>query len=335
MRLPQWRRSGVRQPSVLLGRVGVRRLALSFLAVPALLFTACGAGEPAADGASTAATDERPPKATGSEPDASQLYEADVTVLEQGMPRAHGPELCFGGILTSLPPQCGDTPITSWDWEAVEGEESASGTTWGAYHVVGTYANGLFTVTEVGPYDPDGEAFGTNPDFTPPCPEPQGGWVDVDPSKGSERDFERGAALAKRLPDFVALWVEHVGNPTPEEIEQLPAENEAYLPKIMNVVVTGDPAAAEAAVREAWGGPLCVVQREGHTENELKAIRSDAERWLQEELGLQMTWSQEGPLGRGAAEVGVVIDPGGAGQAALERYDPGMVRLFPALRPVP
>jgi hypothetical protein len=48
-----------------------------------------------------------------------------------------------------------------------------------------------------------------------------------------------------------------------------------------------------------------------------------------------MTWSQEGPLGVGAAEVGVWVDPNGAGQAALdERYGPGMVRLFPALRPV-
>ena len=31
-----------------------------------------------------------------------------------------------------------------------------------------------------------------------------------------------------------------------------------------------------------------------------------------------------------------MIDPGGAGQAALdERYGPGMVKLYPALTPVP
>jgi hypothetical protein len=47
-----------------------------------------------------------------------------------------------------------------------------------------------------------------------------------------------------------------------------------------------------------------------------------------------MLWSSEGGVGL-AAEVGVVVDPTGAGQAALdERYGPGMVRLFPALRPV-
>jgi hypothetical protein len=315
--------------------MGMRTLALSVMAVPLLLLAACGAGEPGAVGARTAETDEPPRQGTVPPPDADQLYEADTIVLEKSEPpRAHGPELCFGGIALSLPPQCGGTPIANWDWGAVEGEESASGTTWGNYHVVGTYDDGVFTITEVGPYDTDGESFGTNPDFTPPCPEPQGGWVDVDPGRSSERDFERGAGLAKGLSDFVALWVEQVGNPTPKEIEQLPAENERYLPKIMNVVVTGDAAAAEAAIREAWGGPLCVVQRGRHTEKELQAIRNEAERWL-EELGLQMTWSQEGPLGQGAAEIGVVIDPGGAGQAALdERYGPGMVRLFPALRPV-
>ena len=45
-------------------------------------------------------------------------------------------------------------------------------------------------------------------------------------------------------------------------------------------------------------------------------------------------WSSEGLFGK-AAEVGVVIDPAGAGQAALdERYGPGMVKLHPALMPV-
>ena len=76
------------------------------------------------------------------------------------------------------------------------------------------------------------------------------------------------------------------------------------------------------------------MQHEGKTQTELAAIRAEAERFIQEDLGLEMTWSQEGDVGL-AAEVGVVIDVGGAGQAALDaRYGPGMVKLFPALRPV-
>jgi hypothetical protein len=104
--------------------------------------------------------------------------------------------------------------------------------------------------------------------------------------------------------------------------------------QIMNVVVTEDVAGAEAAIREAWGGPLCVTQREGHTATELAEIRRDAERFIQDELGLRFTWSSDGDVGL-AAEVGVVVDPGRAGQAALdERYGPGMVKLLPALTPV-
>jgi hypothetical protein len=99
-------------------------------------------------------------------------------------------------------------------------------------------------------------------------------------------------------------------------------------------VVTDDAAGAETAIREAWGGPLCVTEREGHTEQELAAIRAEAERVIEGELGLEMLWSSKGGVGL-AAEVGVVVDPDGAGQAALDRrYGPGVVRLFPALRPV-
>ena len=68
-------------------------------------------------------------------------------------------------------------------------------------------------------------------------------------------------------------------------------------------------------------------------QTELVAIREEAERFI-EELGLERMWSSEGLVGK-AAEVGVVIDPAGAGQAALdERFGAGMVKLYPALAPV-
>ena len=47
-----------------------------------------------------------------------------------------------------------------------------------------------------------------------------------------------------------------------------------------------------------------------------------------------MLSSWEGELGL-AAEIEVVADPGGRGQAALdERFGPGLVRLVPKLAPV-
>jgi hypothetical protein len=289
--------------------------------LPVLVAAACGSGEPRADG-----TDR--PSVTVPQLDPAQLLEGSGTVLED----ANGPQLCLGAVAESYPPQCSGIPLVAWDWRAVEGEDSASGTTWGEFHVVGTYDGQVFTVTNAGPVDRSTVDVGDR-DFTTPCPEPEGGWVADDPGRAGDEAFGAGAALAQALPGYVALWVDYVGDHTPEELEQLAVEGKPVL-QIMNVVVTEDVAGAEAAIREAWGGPLCVTQREGHTARELAEIRRGAERFIQDELGLRFTWSSEGAVGF-AAEVGVVVDPGGAGQAALdERYGPGMVKLFPALTPV-
>ena len=296
-----------------------------------LLSAACGAGEPGAVGGSTGATDDAPPT-TVPAPVPDQLYEADGIVLEDA---SHGPELCLGGVALSLPPQCGGVPLAYWDWAAVDGEQSASGTTWGEYHVVGTYEDGVLTVSEVGAVDPDGldSGTGTVRSFATPCPEPAGGWPAAEYGVAADEDFSAGASIAQARPNHVALWVDYAGDLTPEEVDQRMVEGKP-IAKIMNVVVTGDVAETEAAIRTAWHGPLCVVQHEGRTQKELQAIRAEAETFIQEELGLEMIWSQEGDVGL-AAEVGVIIDVDGAGQAAVdERYGPGMVKLFPGLRPV-
>jgi hypothetical protein len=296
----------------------------------ALLVAACGSGEPGAVGGSTGAADDAPPPAVPA-PGSGQLYEGNGTVLEDA---EHGPELCLGGVLLSLPPQCSGVPLANWSWDTVEGAQSGSGTTWGEFHVVGTYADGVLTVTEAGPAEPeDLGAYGTVRSFATSCPEPTGGWPTAVPGVAMEEDFSAGASIAEARPDFVALWVDYAGDLSGEEVDQAMIDG-TPVAKIMNVVVTGDVAETEAAIRKAWTGPLCVVQHEGRTQKELQAIRAEAERFVQEELGLVTTWSQEGDVGL-AAEVGVVIDVGGAGQAALdERYGPGMVKLFPGLRPV-
>jgi hypothetical protein len=300
----------------------MRILLASGVLVVALL-AGCGAGE-----ADPPAAGDETPAVTAPTIDPAQVLEGNGTVLDDG----GGPELCLGGVADSYPPQCGGIPLAGWDWAAVEGEESAAGTTWGDFRVVGTYDGETFTVTDAGPFVPGDDTGGR--DFTTPCPEPEGGWVAVDPARATDEAFGAGAETAAALPGYVALWVDYVGNPTNEDFEQLEAEGKPWPPMIMNVVVTDDVEGAEAAIREAWGGPLCVTQREGRTEAELVAIREEAEAFITEELGFEWTWSQEGEVGL-AAEVGVIVDPGGAGQAALDaRYGPGMVTLYPALRPV-
>jgi hypothetical protein len=319
----------VREPFA--NRPGLKVMRTLVPAAALLLCAACGSGEPGAVGGSTGATDDAPPP-TVPAPDPEQLYEADGTVLED---ESHGPELCLGGVALSLPPQCGGVPLANWDWDAVDGAQSGSGTTWGEFHVVGMYADGVLTVTDVGPAEPDdlGAGSGTTRSFATSCPEPAGGWPAAEIGVAHEEAFAAGSAIAQARPDHVALWVDYGGDLTGEEVDQAMVDG-TPVAKIMNVVVTGDVAETEAAIRKVWRGPLCVVQHEGRTQKELQAIRAEAETFIQEELGLEMTWSQEGDVGL-AAEVGVVIDVDGAAQAALdERYGPGMVRVFPGLRPV-
>jgi hypothetical protein len=258
--------------------------------------------------------------------DPGQLLQGSGTVLDDGS----GPQLCLGGVMESLPPQCSGIPLAGWDWDTVEGAQTASGTTWGEFHVVGTYDGTTFTVSEVGPFDPAG--IGGGRDFSNLCPEPADGWAAENPALAGDEAFGNGAVIAEGLPGYVALWVGYAEELPPEELDARMMAGDPVL-QIMNVVVTEDAAGAEAAIREAWGGPLCVAERPGHTEAELMAIRAQAERFIADELGLESLWSMEGDVGR-AAEVGVVVDPGGAGQAALdERFGPGMVKLQPALTP--
>ena len=290
----------------------------------ALVAAGCGSGDPGSAGG-----DSEPPPVMNLAVDPAQLLEGSGTVLDDGS----GPQLCLGGVAESLPPQCGGIPLVGWDWGAVEGEESAAGTTWGDFQVVGTYDGEVFTVTDAGPYDAATVADGGDREFVTLCPVPAGGWAADDPVRASDEAFGAGATIAQGLPGYVTLWVDYAEDLPPEELDERAMAGDPVL-QIMNVVVTDDVEGAEAAIREAWGGALCVTQREGRTEAELMAIREEADQFIGEKLGLETTWSQGGDVGL-AAEVGVVVDPGGAGQAALDaRYGSGMVTLYPALRPV-
>lgn len=55
---------------------------------------------------------------------------------------------CLGAVAESYPPQCSGPEIVGWDWASVEGQESASGVTWGTYVVQGTWDGEQLTVTQ-------------------------------------------------------------------------------------------------------------------------------------------------------------------------------------------
>jgi hypothetical protein len=280
------------------------RVAVLAMLVFALSLTACGSDR----------TGE--PQRTVSRGDRGALYEVDAMVLEN---RTHGPMLCLGGVLLSLPPQCGDVPILGWDWQTVEGEESARDTTWGLYHLVGRYDGKTFAVTETGPYDERGAVDEAAVNFETPCREPTGGWSGLD--QATQEDARPALSYAESQPGYVTSWVTHLDRAKLE-----------FGPVVVNAVFTAGRERHEREMKKVWDGPLCVIERGSRSAHELDEIRRDAEARL-ELLGVRMLWSS-GPDLAPVIEIGIVADAGGQAQAALdERYGPGVVRLLPALKP--
>jgi len=258
------------------------------------------------------------PGAAGSdEPVGETRYETTTTVLDD----ADGVRLCLGVVLQSLPPHCDGVPVHGWSWRDVDGGESASGVTWGDFHVVGTYDGTTFTLIEAGPPEPYPDEGGDQ--FAPPCPEPGGGWVDVDPSMTGDDDRIAAMRAAEGIGDYAGIWIGYLEEPVDE---QAPG---AY---VLTVAFTGDPSAHEPAMRAVWGGPLCLKSAE-HTFAELRRAQRDLGDGGAERLGLEATWSDV-DVTDNQVELGVVVwDP--SLQAALdEEYGAGVVRVEPALRPL-
>lgn len=288
-----------------------------FLTVLSLLAAGCGAAE--------VGEVAEPEQAAAPPEDAAEaLYEATGTVLEAP---GGGPMLCLGPMLMSLPPQCGDIPIRGWSWDAVEGEQRHGGVRWGEFRVVGRYDGETFALVEAGPPGP-AQAEPVEDLFVPPCPEPEGGWL-AEGAAASQSEVGGAEGYARRQAEYVRSWVFHMDDPAALE----EGAYEEDLPVVYVAVFTSEAARHEAELRTRWAGPLCVVERDVPSAREGARIREEAEASL-EELGLQMLSSWEGELGL-AAEIEVVADPGGRGQAALdERFGPGLVRLVPKLAPV-
>lgn len=249
-----------------------------------------------------------------------------ATVLDDG----EGAELCLGGTLDSLPPQCGGPRLLGWDWADHEGDfEDVSGTRWGEFAVTGTFDGTDLTPTAVTPADQfEAPARDEEPNpFTTRCSEPDGGWI-VDASLATEKDRTAAFRVANRLDDLGYSYVDTSLDPrSPEQQdEDAAAGADGTLPTevstdIVNVYVTEDPAAAEAALREVWGGGLCV----GTAETSQKELRS-IQRETQELPG----WLGSG-TSLGVAQVSVIYDDGTIAAWLDREYGAGAVELDTAL----
>lgn len=273
-------------------------------AVPLLLLQADGAGE-------AAAAARRPP----------QRYAATGTVLQS---RAHGPELCFA-VAESYPPQCGGIPIANWDWGKVTGEQSASGTTWGEFHLVGTYDGGVFTVEQVrAPRPADGPDW-PPPLSTTPCPEPPGGWQAAHPRRPGPEALEAATRTARTQPDFAGVWVDYLEPPGDDVAEDAG-------PFVLNAAFTGGLDRHRRELQAVWDGPLC-VSRHPRTYRELERIAEELMGETGRQLGLEVLSTGIVETTNSVDLTVVVLDD--QARAALERrYGKGAVQATAELRPV-
>jgi hypothetical protein len=245
-------------------------------------------------------------------------FRVAATVLEGA---GHGPQLCQA-VQESYPPRCGGPDVVGWSWQELA-HESASGTRWGSYLMVGTFDGTRFTPTE--PARP--AAAGANPgpgaappDFTSPCPTPAGGWRPVDPGRATSAAFERANALASASPDFAGLWID----------QNVPARASAGandpMRFVLNVRYIRDLPGHEAELRRVWGGALCVSSAR-RTEAELRAIQDEQVKRPGVLTAAVDVVSNRVDLGVWVAE--------STRQADLDAtYGPGSVRLVGALEPL-
>jgi hypothetical protein len=225
----------------------------------------------------------------------------------------HGPQLC-GAVATSYPPQCGGPDVVGWTWTGLTAE-SANGTTWGSYVVVGTW-DGRLHLTEpartAGIADqPDPEM----PDFSSPCPPPTGGWRPVNPALTTAKALERLPALAEAEPDFAGFW-----------LDQPPNGNNDPTRLVANVRFTGDLKRHERELRRVWGGALC-VSAASRTQAELNRVQAALSR-------LPGLTSSGQDVVAGAVDAQVHVATERQQRELDERFGAGVVRLSGALQPI-
>ncbi len=195
-----------------------------------------------------------------------------------------------------------------------------------------------FTVTEALPSTPDGwPEEDLTVLFASRCDEPEGGWVPPDPATTTGDALSAAHRVAEELPGYAISWGDQSINPhwqetqdlhesggTPSLEVQQAINDPAYT--ILNVGVTDDLTGAEAAVREVWGGPLCVT-RFDNTHVRLREVAKDL-RKLPGSLN-----SGYGSISN-AVEISVILDDGSIQAWADEEYGEGVATVTSALQPV-
>jgi hypothetical protein len=301
---------------------GWRGAALAVVGVGAVSIAGCGPSPGTAEAPSPVAAETVVDDRNLVAEDYAGRYRARATVLESEL---HGPQLCHA-VAETMAPQCGGPDVLGWDWSAVPAE-SFSGTTWGDYELVGTFADGAFTLTEPAvPYDPrasQGPSPAEEGRLASPCPEPAGGWAPTDPLRTTQEALNEAQELASGSPGVGGVWIDRQGR-RPEPMVE---EDLTYLlTSVLNVSTTGDVAELDAALRGVWGGALCVSV----------APRSEAELMAVVEalpdIPGRLNWGPDSLAG--IVDVQVVRGTQEQQQALDAQFGAGLVHLSGALEPI-
>lgn len=312
----------------------MKRIAL-LMSVLALVAAACGESEgtapTTAGGTSSSSTPAptttlAPPTTLPGDPGA--LFVAFGTILDKD---GVGPHLC-SAVAESLPPQCTGLPIVGLDWKDVPWAERAGDTTWATARVTGTFDGASLTLTKAPTADdPDGPQY-EPPDFTSPCPEPDGGWVVRDEETATDAAFEQARLYAEAQPGFAGLWVDNLDD-QPDESNYGPRSF------VANFTFTTDLEAHRAALAEIYGGPMCVSAgvRPLSELHELQDQVFDAIFTpAAQAAGIYAGFGASGSSNQftGQVEVSVMAVMGDQAQAWLDdQFGPGAVKLTSFLRP--
>ena len=120
------------------------------------------------------------------------------TVLQMG---DAAPQFCLGPVMESYPPQCSGPELVGWDWDVVEGDETAGDARFGAYAVSGTWDGQALTVSGaimLALYDPM--------PFVDPLLDPANAG-DTDPAELERIQAELTADGSPLVP--LATWIEN------------------------------------------------------------------------------------------------------------------------------
>ncbi|HVL80741.1 MAG TPA: hypothetical protein VM840_04015 [Actinomycetota bacterium] len=278
------------------------RGAASCAVVLLLAITSCGRGQPPGSSPAPTARTPLPPR-----PGPDQVYEWSGTVIEAP---GREPNLCVGGVMESLPPQCGGLQVRGWTWDGLPGVESQGGTTWGDAYVRGTYDGDSFTL--VAPPEPPRPVGDPPPevDLRPACEDPQA----VDPQATGWRGVPH-----EDVPGLAALWVTD------------PRGGEG--PYVVSAIVRpGSRSEAERVLRSSWRGHLCVVERDQPLYSHLLQVQERAVPFLRQ-LG-ETPWVGSPDQRRGVVVVTVTVAHAELQARLDEEFGAGVVELRGVLQPV-